>query len=230
MIATLLIDLLTKEEDDVYVRTGQCRCSLLSIVRASHSLFIAVYQIINGVLCMKRVQILVVGSDSDHCTEHACKLAYEVGEEVALKGAVLITGGLGGVMEAASKGAKARGGLVVGIIPQDEKRYANAYCDVVIPTGLGHSRNFVTAYSGDAVIVVGGGVGTAIEAGVAYQKGKPIIAIKGSGGTADKIGGKYLDDRQLVEVMEEENPRIAVDKVFKALTHLSTEEGEGHLV
>jgi uncharacterized protein (TIGR00725 family) len=58
-------------------------------------------------------------------------------------------------MEAASKGAKARGDLAVGIIPQNEKRYANAYCDVAISTGLGYSRNFVTAYSGDAVIVVG---------------------------------------------------------------------------
>jgi uncharacterized protein (TIGR00725 family) len=201
---------------------------MLKMAGASHSLFIAICLIITGVLCMKRMQILVVGSDLDHCTEDACKLAYEVGEEVALKGAVLITWGLGGVMEAASKGAKARGGLVVGIIPQDEKRFANAYCDVVIPTGLGYSRNFVTAYSGDAVIVVRGGVGTAIEAGT-YLKGKPIVAIRGSGGTADKIGGKYLDDRQLVEVMEEEDPRIAVEKVFKALTHLSTKEGEGHL-
>lgn len=190
----------------------------------SKPLFIAVRQIINGVLCMKRMQILVVGSDSDHCTEHMCKLAYEVGEEVALKGAVLITGGLGGVMEAASEGAKNRGGLVVGIIPQNEKCYANAYCDVVIPTGLGYSRNFVTAYSGDAVIVVGGGVGTSIETGVAYLMDKPIVAIKGSGGTADKICGKFLDDRQLVEVMEEEDPRIAVEKAIKALTDLSTKE------
>jgi hypothetical protein len=184
-------------------------------------------QIINGVLCMRRMQILVVGSDSDHCTEHAYKLAYAVGEEVALKGAILITGGLGGIMEAASKGAKARGGLVVGIIPQDEKRFANAYCDVVIPTGLGYSRNFVTAYSGDAVIVVGGGVGTAIEAGVAYQKGKPIVALRGSGGTADKIYGQYLDDRQLVEVMEEEDPLIAVEKAVRALTDLSPKKEKG---
>jgi uncharacterized protein (TIGR00725 family) len=149
--------------------------------RASYSLIIAVCQIIGGVLYMKRMQILVIGYNSDHCTEHAYKIAYEVWEEVALQGAILITGGLGGVIEAASKGARDQGGLVVGIIPQDEKRYANAFCDVVISTGLGHSRNFATAYSGDAVIVVGGGVGTAIEAGVAYQKGKPIIAIRGSG-------------------------------------------------
>ena len=179
---------------------------------------------------MKRMQILVVGSDSDHCTKHVYNLAYEVGEEVALRGAVLITGGLGGVMEAASKGAKNRGGLVVGIIPQNEKRYANTYCDVVIPTGLGYSRNFVTAYSGDAVVVVGGGVGTSIETGVAYLKEKPIVAIKGSGGTADKICGKFLDDRQLVEVMTEEDPRIAVEKVIRALTDLPIKEEKGHSV
>ena len=88
---------------------------------------------------MKEKQIVVIGYNSDHCTDNAYRLAYEVGGEVALQGAVLITGGLGGVMEAASKGAKDRGGLVVGIIPQDEKHYANVYCDVVIPTGLGHS-------------------------------------------------------------------------------------------
>jgi uncharacterized protein (TIGR00725 family) len=181
---------------------------------------------INDGVCMRRVQILVVGSDSDHCTELAYKLAYAVGEEVALRGAILVTGGLGGVMEAASKGAKARGGFVVGIIPQNEKRYANAYCDVVISTGLGYSRNFVTAYSGDAVIVVGGGAGTAIEVRVAYLKGKPIITVRGSGGTADKIGGHYLDDRRVVEVMVEEDPKIAVEKIFKALSDISLNEGE----
>lgn len=173
---------------------------------------------------MKRTQVLVIGYNSEHCTEHAYKMAYEVGEEVALQGAVLITGGLGGVMEAASKGAKSRGGIVVGIIPQDEKRYANPYCDVVISTGLGESRNFVTAYSGDAVIVVGGGIGTAIEASVAYRKGKPILTIKGSGGTADKIGGKYLDDRRIIKIMEEEDPHAAVEKVLRALTSPSSKE------
>jgi uncharacterized protein (TIGR00725 family) len=121
-------------------------------------------------------------------------------------------------MEEACKGAKAKGGFLVDIIPQNEKRYANEYCDFVIPTGLGYSRNFVTAYSGDAVIVEGGGAGTAIEARVAYQEGKPIIAMKGSKGTADKICGKYLDDRQIVKIIEEEDPRIAVEKAFKAIT------------
>ena len=169
----------------------------------------------------------MIGYNADHCNDHAYRLAYEVGAEVVLQGGVLITGGLGGVMEAASKGARDCGGLVVGIIPQDEKEYANAYCDVVIATGLGHCRNFVTAYSGDAVILVGGGVGTAIEAGVAYQKRKPIVALRGSGGTADQIGGQYLDDRCLVKVMEEEKPRMAVEKVFRILADASPNEAKG---
>jgi len=120
-------------------------------------------------------------------------------------------------MEAASKGAKDRDGLVVGIIPQDEKHYANTYCDIVIPTGLGQIRNFITAYSADAVIVVGGGVGTAIEAKVAYLKAKPIVAIKGSGGTADRIAGTYLDDRRIVKVESEEDPGRVVEKALSLL-------------
>lgn len=155
-------------------------------------------------------QILVIGYSRDHCTKQAYETAYAVGKEIALRGAVLITGGLGGVMEAASKGAKDQDGFVIGIIPHDEKSYANAYCDVVIPTGLGYARDFITAYSADAVIVIGGGVGTAIEAGVAYLKTKPIIAIQGSGGTADRIAGTYLDDRHQIKVIGEEDPVKAV--------------------
>ena len=166
--------------------------------------------------CLKKKQVLVIGYNAEHCTDKAYKIAYRVGEEVALHGAILVTGGLGGVMEAASKGARNKGGLVVGIIPQAEKSYANPYCDIVIATGLGYARNFVTAYSGDVVVVVGGGVGTAIEARVAYLKAKPIIAIQGSGGTADRIAGTYLDDRHLVKVIGEEDPAMAVVKAMRS--------------
>jgi uncharacterized protein (TIGR00725 family) len=166
---------------------------------------------------LRAKQVLVIGYGSDHCTGRAYEIAYKVGKEVASRGAVLITGGLGGVMEAASKGARDRSGLVVGIIPQDEKHYANTYCDVVVPTGMGHTRNFITAYSADAVIVVGGGVGTAIEVRVAYLKAKPIVAIKSSGGTADRIAGTYLDDRRLVKVEFEEEPERAVERALSLL-------------
>ena len=79
-------------------------------------------------------------------------------------------------------------------------------------------RNFVTAYSADAAIVVGGGAGTFIEACVAYQKGKPIVALTGSGGTADKIADTFLDDRKTIKVVSASTPREAVEQ---AIDHAS---------
>ena len=162
-----------------------------------------------------KTQVLVIGYSADHCTKKAYSLAYEVGREVARGGSILITGGLGGVMEAASKGAQEAGGFVVGIIPQEEKSDANAYSDVVIPTGLGYARDFVTAYAADGVIIVGGGVGTTIEACVAYSKSKPVVAIKGSGGAADRLADTYLDERKLVRIIGIDSPKEAVEYLEK---------------
>ena len=163
----------------------------------------------------RRNQILVIGYNKDHCSDAAYRTAYRVGAEVAKRGAVLLSGGLGGVMEAASKGAKEAGGFVIGIVPQDEKTAANAYCDVVIATGIGFARDFLTAYSADAVIIVGGGAGTMIEVSVAYQKGIPLIAVKGSGGTADRVVDTYLDDRRIEIVLAEDTPEKAVNTALR---------------
>jgi uncharacterized protein (TIGR00725 family) len=160
-------------------------------------------------------QILVIGYNADCCTEKAYRLAYEVGREIASRGAVLVTGGLGGVMEAAGKGANEAGGLVVSIIPQDEKSWANKYSTVTIPTGVGISRDFITAYSAEGVIVVGGGAGTLIEACVGYLKRKSIVAIRGSGGTADKLADTYIDERKLVKIIGVDSPEEAVKRVLK---------------
>jgi uncharacterized protein (TIGR00725 family) len=135
--------------------------------------------------------------------------------EVARRGAVLVTGGLGGVMEAASQGAKAGGGLVIGIIPQDEMAEANTYCDAVVATGLGHARDFLTAYSADAVVVVEGGAGTLIEVAAAYQKKIPIVALKGTGGIADSIIDTYIDDRKIEKILGENSPENAVNTAFR---------------
>lgn len=168
---------------------------------------------------VRRKQILVIGFDKDHCTETAYRTAYLVGLEVARHGAVLLTGGLGGVMEAASKGAQEAGGFVIGIVPQEEKAAANPYCDAVIATGIGSARDFLTAYSADAVIIVGGGAGTLIEAAAAYQKRIPVIAVRGSGGTADKVVGTYLDDRRIEDVLGEDSPEKAVDTALRLIEH-----------
>lgn len=163
----------------------------------------------------RRVQLLVIGSAADHCTEEARKLAYEIGAEAARRGTVLVTGGLGGVMEAAGKGAKDNHGTTVGIIPHDEMHFANPYCDIVIATGIGWARDFATANSADAVIIIGGGAGALIETCAAYLKGKPVIAIEGSGGVADQVKETFLDERKTVRILSESDPRRAVEKALE---------------
>ena len=163
------------------------------------------------------MKILVIGSGRDHCTDVARDAAYRVGVEVAKVGAVLLTGGLGGVMEAASKGAKDQGGFVIGIIPQSDMGEANSYCDAVIATGIGLARDFVTAYSADAIVVVGGGAGTLIEICAAYQRKIPIVTVKGTGGMADRFLHESVDDRQIEEILVEDSPEKAVRKALSLI-------------
>ena len=158
---------------------------------------------------MRRLQIAVIGYNTQ-CTEVATKIAYEVGREIATAGAVLVCGGLGGVMEAACKGAKENGGTTIGIIPQEEFSHANEFCDIVVCTGIGFARDFVVASSADGIIAIGGGVGTLIEMGVGYMTKKTVVAISGSGGVAEMYGGKYLDERNRVKILTATDARDAV--------------------
>ena len=166
----------------------------------------------------RRKQILVIGYGGDHCTDVAYKEAYQVGLEIAKCGMILINGGLGGVMEAASRGARDGGGLVIGIIPQDDKEMSNVYCDAVIATGIGFARDFVTAYSADAVIVIGGGAGTLIELCAAYQRKTPIIAVRGTGGVADRFADGYIDDREVERILSEDSAEAAVRRTLSLFT------------
>jgi uncharacterized protein (TIGR00725 family) len=165
----------------------------------------------------RRAHISVVGYNEDTCTKIAYDAAYRVGKAIAKEGGVVICGGLGGVMEAACKGARDAGGLSIGIIPSSDSGDANPYCDLVIATGLGKARNFLIAYSGEAMIVVGGGAGTLIEAAVAYQTEKPVVAVKGSGGVADAWAGKSIDERRTTVILDASSPEDAVKKVMEEL-------------
>jgi uncharacterized protein (TIGR00725 family) len=124
---------------------------------------------------MNRTTIAVIGGRE--ADKALLKDAEEVGRLLAARGAVLVCGGLGGVMEAASRGMKSAGGLTVGILPQDHKRDANASIDVAIATGLGIGRNVIIARTADAVIAVGGEYGTLSEIAFALQLGKPVVGI-----------------------------------------------------
>jgi uncharacterized protein (TIGR00725 family) len=115
---------------------------------------------------------------------------------VAHHGMTLITGGGGGVMEAACRGAKNAGGITVGIIQSDRAENANPHCSIVIPSGMGHGRNILTVLSGDVIIALGGGAGTLTELGFSWIHGKPILTLAGHGGWAGKTGGRAIDERR----------------------------------
>ncbi len=166
----------------------------------------------------KRHQILVIGHDDEGCTPDHEKMAYDTGKEIAKSGAVLITGGLGGVMKAASNGAHDAGGLIVGIIPQNDASFANEYCDIVIPTGMGHTRDFLTALSADGVIVIGGGSGTLTEVCASYVHKKPIAALKNSGDVAGKYADQYLDHRNNVKIVGVDSPKDAVKYILEQIS------------
>lgn len=119
--------------------------------------------------------ISVIGAGS--CIDETYSIAEEVGRYIAQRGAVLITGGLGGVMEAASKGAYEAGGTVIGILPGFTKDDANAYVTVPVTTGLSHARNVIVVRSADAVIAVAGEYGTLSEIAIALKLGKPVIGL-----------------------------------------------------
>ncbi|MEO0293330.1 MAG: TIGR00725 family protein [candidate division WOR-3 bacterium] len=111
-------------------------------------------------------------------TEEIYNIAYEMGKLIGGKGYALVTGGLGGVMEAASKGAKEEGGLVIGILPGSSKESANRWVDIPILTGMGHARNVIIVQTADILIAIDGALGTQSEIAFAKIYDKKIIGIK----------------------------------------------------
>ncbi len=119
--------------------------------------------------------IAVIGGSQPSPRE--AKLAEEVGAELARRGAVLVCGGLGGIMEAACRGAVAEGGLTIGILPGDSARDANTCVQIPIVTGMGYARNVIVVKSAQAAIAIGGSYGTLTEIGYALQNGIPVIGL-----------------------------------------------------
>jgi uncharacterized protein (TIGR00725 family) len=148
---------------------------------------------------MKKIVAVIGGRRTE---KSLLREAEEAGRLIAQKGAILVCGGLGGVMEAASKGAKSWGGITVGILPQNDSKDANPYIDIPVSTGLGIGRNVIIARTADALIAIGGEYGTLSEIAFALQMGKPVMGIK----TWDIKG-----------IVSAENAVDAVNKIFETL-------------
>jgi uncharacterized protein (TIGR00725 family) len=123
----------------------------------------------------RRVVVAVIGAGD--APRAVCKLAFEIGREIARRGAVLLNGGRTGVMESAAAGAREEGGHTIGILPGYDRRAANRHVEFVIATGIGEARNAVIVASADAVIALPGEGGTLAEIGFAKKFGKPIVAL-----------------------------------------------------
>jgi uncharacterized protein (TIGR00725 family) len=121
-----------------------------------------------------RYVAVIGGGEADPKT---AALAREVGRELARRGAVVVCGGLGGVMAAAAQGVQEAGGVSIGILPDPDRCFANPYLTYAIPTNLGHARNLIIVHAADAVIAVGGSYGTISEAAMALKLGKKVIAL-----------------------------------------------------
>ncbi|MGA1872079.1 MAG: TIGR00725 family protein [Thermoplasmatota archaeon] len=146
---------------------------------------------------MRRHLIAVIGSGDLSSDSDEYRSAVIIGRILIDRGYRLVTGGLGGVMEAASMGAhlseRYSDGSVIGILPGYDPSSANQYVDIAIPSGLGIGRNMLVT-NADAIIAVGGGSGTLSELAFAWQKGKLIIALDFPGWSG-RLGGERVDDR-----------------------------------
>lgn len=125
---------------------------------------------------MAKKQIGVIGAGK--CDKDVALIAEEVGREIAKHGAVLICGGLGGVMQAAARGAKQEDGTTIGILPGNNREDANPYIDIVILSAMGHARNAIIAQSCDALIAIDGEYGTLSEIALSLKMGKTVVVLE----------------------------------------------------
>jgi uncharacterized protein (TIGR00725 family) len=155
----------------------------------------------------KQKFIAVIGASQASASE--LKTAELVGREIAKAGAALVCGGMGGVMEAACKGASQEGGITIGILPGDNRLSANEYVKIPIVTGIGYARNVAVVKSAQAVIAVGGSYGTLSEIGHALQSGLPVIGLETWG-----ISRKRKDKSPIIEA---KTPAEAVEKALELI-------------
>ncbi|HEY6691497.1 MAG TPA: TIGR00725 family protein [Solirubrobacteraceae bacterium] len=135
--------------------------------------------------------------------------AEQAGAAVAEAGCGLVCGGLGGVMEAACRGARSRGGLTVGLLPGIDRDAANGWVVVALPTGLGEARNALVVQAADAVVAIGGGWGTLSEIALALKAGVPVVGV---GTWEPALSGAVIEG-----VVAVDGPREAVEEALRQI-------------
>ena len=140
------------------------------------------------------------------CSEDEERMAYEVGSRLAKQGAIIICGGLGGVMEAACRGAKEEGGTTIGVLPGPFRGDSNPYVDYAIATDMGQARNAIIVRTADALVAVGGEYGTLTEIAMALKMGKKVVAL-----SSWEIASKGTPDDKIVRAG---SPEAAVEAVM----------------
>jgi uncharacterized protein (TIGR00725 family) len=156
-------------------------------------------------------QVAVIGPSRAELGSEAARLGEEVGRLLAEAGMTVVCGGLGGVMEAACRGASGAGGVAIGIVPGHDASEANEFCTHVVATGIGHARNLAVVSSGEAVVAIGGEWGTLSEIGFARAIGRPVIALR----SWELSGREKMADAPGVTTAE--SAREAVDLALAAL-------------
>ena len=152
---------------------------------------------------MKKLVAVIGGSQA---STQEIKMAEVVGRELAKRGAIVVCGGLGGVMEAACRGASSEGGITVGILPGENRREANNYVQIPIVTGMGYARNVAVVKSAQVVIAIGGSYGTLSELGHALQSGIPVIGLN-----TWSLAKNGQQDKSIIPAQD---PAEAVDKAL----------------
>ena len=159
---------------------------------------------------MKNTNIIIAIIGGGDCSPPIAAIAEEVGAEIARRGAGLVCGGLGGVMEAACRGADREGGLTIGILPGDSRHNANPYVQIPIVTGIGYARNVAVVKSAQAVIAINGSYGTLSEIGHALQSGIPVIGLN--------TWGLSIDGQADNSIVPASDPKDAVKKAIELIT------------
>ncbi|MCD6484044.1 MAG: TIGR00725 family protein [Candidatus Odinarchaeota archaeon] len=163
------------------------------------------------------MQVTVIGDSNTN--EKNYKIAYELGKILARENIIVINGGRGGIMEAVCKGVREIGGISVCILPSGDRREANKYCKIVIPTGIGFARNSINVLAGDGIIAIGGRAGTLSEFAFAWIYNKPIVVIEGTNGWSDKLKNKKVDDRRNDYIYRAVTAEDAVKKIKELISN-----------